>query len=437
MRFWGTTLLSTSAAVVMALAPAAASAEVTSPDACNVVAAPSGSDSAAGTVDQPVRSAAGLASRLDDGQTGCFRAGTYNFEELHIDAARATVTSFPGEQATLRGQLRLEREATATTVENLSLNGANRIDGFSPLIYADDVVIRDNDISNERTTNCLHVARYYDEPAPDGVLVEDNRIHDCGGHDPNHDHGIYIASSTNLVIRDNEIYDNADRGVQLWPDAQHTKITGNVIDGNGQGISFGGYQGETTNHTLVENNVITNSNVRFNVESYWHDDVGTDNIVRNNCIYGAEGWYGDNGSGIGDQVGFTAKDNIVAPPRFVNQAANDFAIAGDSPCAGVLDGEVAPEAPRPIELDASRPRVPQGAVTTLVGTVPTGVGEVWIKVKRRGKWRRAGSGHVRGNRFRAKVLVSKTTRYKASAHGALDSNAVKVAAVAAKRDKRD
>ncbi len=419
------------------LVPASASADVMSPDQCDVVAAPTGIDSAAGTVDQPVRSAAAAASLLDDGQTACFRAGTYDFQELHIDAAQATVTSFPGEDATLRGQLRVEREATATTVENLTLDGANRVDGFSPLIYADDVVIRDNDISNERTTNCLHVARYYDAPAPDGVLVEGNSIHDCGGHDPNHDHGIYIASSTNLTIRDNQIFDNADRGIQLWPDAQYTKITGNVIDGNGQGISFGGYQGETTNHTLVENNVITNSNVRYNVESYWHDDVGTDNVVKNNCIYGAAGWYGDNGSGIGDEVGFTANNNITAPPRYADQASNNFAIAADSPCAAILNGDTAtPQAPQPIELDASQPRVPQGAVTTLVGTVPVGVGQVWIKVKRHGKWRRASSGHVRGNKFRAKVLVSETTSYKATATGALDSNAVKVAAVDAKRDKR-
>lgn len=420
----------------MALAPASASAEVTSPEACNVVASPAGVDSAAGTVDQPVRSAAALASRLGDGQTGCFRGGTYNFEELSIDAAKATVTSFPGEQATLRGQLRVEREATATVVENLTLNGANRIDGFSPLIYADDVVIRENDISNERTTNCLHVARYYKEPAPDGVIVEENRIHDCGGHDPNHDHGIYIASSTNLTIRNNEIFDNADRGIQLWPDAQYTKITGNVIDGNGQGISFGGYKGDTTNHTIVENNVITNSNVRFNVESYWHDDVGADNVVKNNCIYGAKGWYGDNGSGIGDQVGFTATNNIIAPPRYANQAANDFTIVGDSPCAAILAGNTGGQTPKPISLGASKPRVPQGQVTTLIGTVPVGVGEVWIKVKRKGKWRRAGSGHVRGNKFRATVLISKTTRFKASAHGALDSNAVKIAAVANKRKRK-
>ena len=42
------------------------------------------------------------------------------------------------------------------------------------------------------------------------------------------------------MIRDNWIYDNADRGVQLYPDADGTVVTGNVIDGNGEGVIFGG-----------------------------------------------------------------------------------------------------------------------------------------------------------------------------------------------------
>ena len=56
----------------------------------------------------------------------------------------------------------------------------------------------------------------------------------------NKDHGIYVTNAKDTVIRDNWIYDNVDRGIQLYPDAQHTRITGNVIDGNGEGVVFSG-----------------------------------------------------------------------------------------------------------------------------------------------------------------------------------------------------
>ena len=42
------------------------------------------------------------------------------------------------------------------------------------------------------------------------------------------------------IVRDNWIYDNTDRGIQLYPDADGSTITGNVIDSNGEGIVFAG-----------------------------------------------------------------------------------------------------------------------------------------------------------------------------------------------------
>ena len=432
-------LLSAAAAAALAI-PASASAQDTTaapaPTTCDVVAAANGNDAAAGTVEQPLRTAGSLADALSDGETGCFRTGTYGFSELNIRAAQATVTSFPGERATLKGQVRIERTATGTVLENLDLNGVNPDDNFSPLVYADDAIIRGNDIFNQDTTNCIHLARYYDAPAPANVIIEDNEIHNCGGNAPNHDHGIYIAESRDLIIRDNRIYDNADRGIQLWPDAQGTLVTGNVIDGNGQGILFGGYEGLSTNHTVVENNIITNSHVRHNVEGFWPDDMKLpqDNVVRNNCIHGADGWYAEeDGSGIQAQlVGFTAEHNIVADPGFVNAAANDFTLKPGSPCAGVLEGD--PSVALPISLETSRTRVPEGGRATLTGSVPTSVtGEVSILLKRKGAWVTAGKGQVRGQRFVTHLRIAKTTRFKARAEGALDSNPVRVAAVDTKR----
>ena len=88
------------------------------------------------------------------------------------------------------------------------------------------------------------------------------------------------------MIRDNWIYDNADRGIQLYPDSQGTQVYGNVIDGNGEGIiiSSDGSSSPSSNN-LVFNNVISNSKIRWNVESAVPGGlVGTGNVVRDNCL---------------------------------------------------------------------------------------------------------------------------------------------------------
>ncbi len=58
-------------------------------------------------------------------------------------------------------------------------------------------------------------------------MIERNRIHNCGEMPPsNHHHGIYVEASDERGSSGNWIYDNADRGVQLFPDAQNTYVAG-------------------------------------------------------------------------------------------------------------------------------------------------------------------------------------------------------------------
>jgi len=419
-------------AAVAALAFAAPSqAALTSPSECDLVAAPNGSDSAAGTEAAPLRTSDAAIQRLAAGQTLCFRSGTYSTARgLSIKAPGAFVTSYPGETATLLGSLRIERPATGTTVENLVLNGKNPDNYFNPLIYADGAVLRDNEITNEHTTNCVHLAHYYDEPAPNGVVIENNNIHDCGTLPANnHEHGIYIAAARNLIIRNNEIWNNADRGVQLYTDVRGAQIYGNVINNNGTGVIFGGNDEMAASDNVVENNVITNSNVRFNVE-YSFDPAGpqgSGNLVRHNCIYGAQGWYGagENVAAISDEVGFTATDNVIADPQFADPAHGDFTMAPGSPCAGVLGGIPTPIGQ--ISLDADKRAVPKGSSTRLRGTLPDGVtGKVWILRSQRGNWKQVKGVKVHGLKFTVKTRIHDRTRFKARAVGARDSRAVRV-----------
>jgi Right handed beta helix region len=407
-----TTLLSLTIAALALALPSAASADMD----CDLVAAPGSSANEA-------------VDALADGQTLCFRAGVYSFDELNVRAADVTVRSYPGERATLRGQFRVERSASGAVVEDLLLEGP-RADIFSPLIYADRTVLRNNEITNHHSSNCVHLATYYDAPAPRDVLIEGNRIHDCGRLPAtNHDHGIYIAASRNAVIRDNLIYDNADRGIQLFPDAQGTRIEGNVIDGNGQGILFSGYEGVSSHDTTVVHNVITNSKLRHNVESFYPEDTppGRNNVVRENCIHGAEGWYKEeDGSGIAySHPGFEATNNVIADPKYSGRPSGDFALAPGSACAGVLEGVTDQQ----LSLEAVKPTVRPGERTTLRGEVPvTLTSQVWIFKKSHGNWKSFKRASLKGANFSAKVRVHRRSHFKARAAGVRDSNAVAVTA---------
>ncbi len=54
-------------------------------------------------------------------------------------------------------------------------------------------------------------------------MIKDNKIHDCGRLPrTNREHGIYLGKSRRATIRGNWLWNNADRGVQLYPDAQRT-----------------------------------------------------------------------------------------------------------------------------------------------------------------------------------------------------------------------
>jgi parallel beta-helix repeat protein len=321
----------TAAAAALSLSAGAGSAAATV--TCDRVAATGGSDGAAGTVDAPFATATKLVASLASGQTGCLRSGTYQ-GDLSIRTQNVTLAGYPGEQATVLGRVRVEATADNAVVEDLTLDGQNPANYLSPLIYADGVILRHNDITNHHTAICVHVTTYPGSAPPRGVVIEDNRIHDCGRLPAtNFDHGIYIAEARDTVIRDNVIYGNADRGVQLYPDADGTLVTGNVIDGNGEGVIFGGNSGSSSDNNVVEHNVITNSSLRYNIESSWGGQVGTGNVARDNCTIG--GAHGDDDGGVqSPSVGFTATDNLVADPGYVDRLNDDFDLAPGSPCLG-------------------------------------------------------------------------------------------------------
>jgi parallel beta-helix repeat protein len=340
------------AAAALVFAPAA-SADVT----CTQYAAPSGSDSAEGTLDAPYRTAQQLANSLNPGDVGCLRAGTY-LEDVTVSKpgtadARVTLTSYPGERAKVIGRFWVSRTGDYSTISNLDLNGTpkrgtNDADDPSPTLNADNITFTGNDVTNDNSAICFLLGNAWG--AVHNTLIQGNRIHNCGDLPAeNHAHGIYVEESTDARILNNLIYDNADRGVQLYPNAEGTLVRGNVIDGNGEGIIFSGDGGQTSNNNTVDDNIISNSNQRNNVESWYPDGnpIGRGNVVRNNCIGG--GVRDQGRGGISSQWGFTVENNNVIGknPRFVNRAGKDFRLQADSPCKGIANGATGSSAARP------------------------------------------------------------------------------------------
>jgi hypothetical protein len=142
----------------------------------------------------------------------------------------------------------------------------------------------------------------------------------------NHDHGIYVEASDGAQIVDNWIYNNADRGVQLFPDAQDTYVARNVIDRNGQGVIFT----RVSSGNVVEHNVIAHSRRRWNLEDW--ELTGNANVARRNCVWTTRSdSYARNG-GIQPSPDFTVLANVIADPNFVDRGVENYRLRLSSPC---------------------------------------------------------------------------------------------------------
>jgi nitrous oxidase accessory protein NosD len=324
---------------------------------CAKYASTSGSDAAAGTQAAPYRTAQKLVDSLGSGQVGCLRAGTYS-QNVSIGRSDVTLTAAPGEQATLVGRLWIKDGANGVVVTGLNLDGKNAAALPSPTVNGDGAQFVGNDVTNDHTEICFLVGSSWGRAQ--GTVISGNRIHDCGKlPSSNEDHGIYVSEADDTQIVDNVIYDNVDRGVQLYPDAQRTTVRGNIIEGNGEGIIFSGDDGTASNDNVVEHNVIASSNIRSDVESWYPsgNPKGTGNVVRSNCLTKAP----DASSG-----GFTATGNlVVSDPKYVSRSTGDFRLASDSPCATTLSASEAPAGPfwEAPDSDATAPPSTGGSTT--------------------------------------------------------------------------
>lgn len=318
---------------------------------CDRFASTSGSDRAAGTIGHPYRTVQRLVNSLSAGKTGCLRGGVYDEDVVIKHGGTATapmvIRSYSTATATLVGRLYLARGARYTTISDMKLVGINHSRSCekicpSPFISANDTTFVRDDVTNNHVDAICFLLGDANGVygAADHTIIKDNRIHDCGKLPPsNFDHGIYIEESRGSQILDNLIYDNADRGIQLYPHAIGTLIRGNVIVANGEGVDFGGGGSHTSSDNIVEHNIIANSKVLYNVLSAYGAgaSVGTGNLVRYNCIGGGAMDNNANPGGIRfSHVGFTLSANLLAVPHFADPAHGDYTLAAGSACRGIL-----------------------------------------------------------------------------------------------------
>jgi parallel beta helix pectate lyase-like protein len=333
-------LLAACAALALLAAPASAVST-----GCTKVAAPYGSDSAAGTVAAPYLTVQRLVSSLDAGETGCLRSGTYGGAALYMRKPDTALQSYPGERATLTAFLEITPEAPRSRVSGLKIDTSGNSNSVGTKLQADDAVLSDNEITKGNEGICVLAGTY--NPAQ-RVIIERNYIHDCGsavqpdGSHNKFDHLIYLSGTRNAIVRWNILSANAGGwGVHMYPGADGTLIEHNIIDGNQGGVIFAGSgEGSPSDDNIVRNNAITGSGPRWNVESSWSDGLpGTGNVVTANCLYSTgQG----QPSGVSSGRGFSATGNtVLGGYPYVDRAAGDYRFRSDSPCATLVGDVVA------------------------------------------------------------------------------------------------
>jgi hypothetical protein len=425
------------AALTVGAAPAAADS------GCTLFAAPNGSDSAAGTEAAPFRSIQQLTRALGPGETGCLRAGEYGGRDVFLDQPGVTLTSYPGERATISAFLEVEESAPGASVRALRFDTAGNPNSVGTKIQADRTVFADNIVTKGGEGICLLVGSQNDA---ERVVIERNHIYACGPADSKFDHQIYLQGTRGAVVRWNILNDNAGGwGVHLYSDADGSVVEHNIIDGNKGGVIFAGDgQGNTSDGNTVRYNAITNSGPRYNIEGSWSGGPeGQGNTAHDNCVYSK----GGGRAGVAPLFGFAARSNFTPAAE---PYAGEWRLEPGSRCAEVV-GDVRrtiatgtpavtkPFAPPRVFLEQPRAGRPRRAVR-LSGRVMGRAGgqarKVALQVLGPRGWRTRARLRTRGGRFAVLIRGSRKRGVRPArtvrvirVHAARNARVVRVRAV--------
>jgi hypothetical protein len=336
---------------------------------CDLYAAPGGNDDGTGSKADPKQNPVLLLNALAPGQTGCLEDGAV-FQIAGCNALTATAGAAgqpktlrpetPGSRAEIRAEcgFAFTEPSHDLVLRDLDLRKHGATGGSLIQVNGDRITLDGVDFAHPGNI-CLDIGG---DPragggaldSADDVVIRNSRVHHCGSaygapHEVNDSgvHGIYAEFTRRLLIEDNFVYANNNRGIQLYPDADATIIRRNVLHGNGANLNIGSERndGIYSENTLAEDNILTDSvlsgvepggfvgdtsEVLGNFPAPGPGVPAATNRVERNCISNTK--YPNE---LYEGYGFTQADNVEnKPPGYANAAAGDFRLSAGSPCLG-------------------------------------------------------------------------------------------------------
>lgn len=309
-----------------------------------------GSDSAAGTTAHPFRTVAHLVRALPDGGVGCLAGGS-RFGERVVVTHRVSLVA-QGGSATIAGGVTVERAAAGTQLRGLTIHGGGSARA-AVIVLADRVHVVSNTIDGtgyrDKNSACVFL------DGTRGAVVNGNRISSCtlATRRSLSAPGVFAGSAYEATIRNNVIVHTVGYGIVLGPNAQHSRVTHNLVDGSVGGVLIDGNAHFASSYDVVENNIFSNSG-SYNVRAQWGGAVGKHNAVVSNCL-----WHGYGGNV--SAPGVMTAGNLVADPRYASRPT-DYTVLG-GPCL----------AKRPSILPAKPTALPRFTVHWVLTGLPTKV----------------------------------------------------------------
>lgn len=326
--------------------------------ACNLYASSGGSDSNPGSLTSPFRSVVKLDGSLAPGQTGCLRGGSYGSSGTWHDltgngtaTGRITITSYPGEVATIQGAVQVD--GAYTTLTGLKFDGSNTFYSGSECsppgrslsaiaIGASNTIIDHNEIYDSSTSlpggNAIYIGG---GGQPANTIIRYNKIHDYGSC-YHFDHAIYLGAGNNTQVYGNWIWNGRyGQGIQLYPNPTNARVYGNVVDTSCAGFDIDG----TSTGNQVFHNVVANATGCLYTPAQGGGTICGVAITPSGPVAGSLNRFDNNDAwhdpcGVGSVANVEMSGNISADPLFVNAATHDYRVQAGSPVAswGLWDG---------------------------------------------------------------------------------------------------
>jgi hypothetical protein len=261
-----------------------------------------------------------------------------------VAQAPVTISSYPGEVATIAGWVDIE--GSYTTIENVRIDGSNtfyaqqRSGTACPYPVSQPLVIAGRG-------DVLQYVDFFQSVASlrgngigvgfwgqaDDTIIRYNKIHDVG-QCLAYDHLIYLSHGNNAQIYGNWMWnDPHGDAVQLYPAPTNARVFDNVIDHTGEGFVIGNEPGNTVSGNQIDHNIITNTtglpadNLAGDaIHDIWGGTPGTGNTFHDNILY-------NNPGGLGHLSYVQADNNTTTNPLYTDPTSHNYQPQTTSPAA--------------------------------------------------------------------------------------------------------